>query len=125
MIKKSLLVVSVVVLLVADLLAFSATAAMAETFLPHGATITAAVSGDTATITVTGIPEATLERYYWECIDSSPGMTINLKQGKRFQVMSGGKYLLITPEMASGGPYRLIGVGIDCSNPKGCCLIVK
>ncbi len=122
--RKNLLVSAMVALLV-GLLAFSATAAMAETFLPHGATITAAVSGDTATITVAGIPGATLERYYWECIDSSPGMTINLKQGKRFQVISSGKYLLITPGMVSGGPYKLIGVGIDCSNPKGCCLIVK
>ncbi|MDP1845825.1 MAG: hypothetical protein Q8L09_03690 [Candidatus Moranbacteria bacterium] len=99
--------------------------ALAATYLPHGATITATVSGDTATITVTGISGASVERYYWERIDKSPGMTMDLKQGRRFQVMSGGKYLLITPEMASGGPYKLIGVGIDCSNEKGCCLIVK
>jgi len=74
---------------------------------------------------VTGIQGATLVRYYWERVDKSPGMRIDLRQGRRFQVMSGGKYLLITPGMVSGGPYKLIGVGIDCSNPKGCCLIVK
>ena len=100
--------------------------ASAETFLPHGATIVATVTGNTATISVTGIEGATLERYYWERIDHAPGMAIDLSQGRRFQVVSGGKYLLITPEMmASGGPYKLVGVGIDCSNPKGCCLIVK
>ena len=123
--RKNLLIL--VVALLVGLLAFSATAAMAETFLPRGATITAAVSGDHVTISVTGIQGATLERYYWGHIDKSPGMQINLRQGRRFQVMSGGKYLLITPEMASGEspPYRLVGVGIDCSNPKGCCLIVK
>lgn len=98
---------------------------LAATYLPQGATIAAAVSGDTATITVTGISGASLERYYWDRIDRASGMTINLNQGRRFQVMSGGQYLLITPEMASGGPYKLVGVGIDCSNEKGCCLIVK
>lgn len=99
--------------------------ALAATYLPQGVTITATVSGDTATITVTSISGASLERYYWERIDKSPGMTIDLKRGRRFQVMSDRKYLLVTPEMVSGGPYKLVGVGIDCSNPKGCCLIVK
>ncbi|MFH0930087.1 MAG: hypothetical protein V1814_02435 [Candidatus Moraniibacteriota bacterium] len=106
-------------------IAFLATAALAATYLSNGATITATVSGDTATITVTGISGASLERYYWERIDRAPGMTIDLKQGRRFQVKSGGRYLFITPEMVSGGPYKLVGVGIDCSNEKGCCLIVK
>ena len=120
--KKGSLIL--VVVLLAGLV--SATAAMAETFLPHhGATIAATVSEDTATVSVTGIQGATLVRYYWERVDKSPGMRIDLRQGRRFQVMSGGKYLLITPGMVSGGPYKLIGVGIDCSNPKGCCLIVK
>ena len=106
-------------------IAVPATMTLAATYLPQGATITATVSGDTATITVTGISGASLERYYWERIDKSPGWTIDLKQGRRFQVPSEGKYLLITPEMASGGPYKLVGVCIDCSNEKGCCLIVK
>lgn len=106
-------------------LTIPSTTALAATYLPNGATITATVSGDTATITVTGISGASLERYYWERIDRSSGMTMDLKQGRRFQVKSGVKYLLITPEMVNGGPYKLVGVGIDSSNEKGSCLIVK
>jgi hypothetical protein len=112
-------------ILVAMVFAALPAAGLAETFLPQGATIVATVTGNTAIISVNGVEGATLERYYWERIDRAPGMAIDLSQGRRFQVVSGGKYLLITPEMASGGPYKLVGVGIDCSNPKGCCLIVK
>jgi hypothetical protein len=109
------------------LLAIPATMALAETYdAPNGTVITATVNGNIATITVTGYQPTGLERYYRRGIDKSAGFQIDLSKGRRFQVMKCDEYLLITPGDAAGGaPFKLVGIGVDCSNPNGCCLIVK
>lgn len=103
--------------------------ALAATWEPYEkgpVTITATVEGNTATITVQGFQVDKLERYYWKNIDKSSGFAMDLTKGKRFQLLTGGKYLYLTPDMAGAAcPYNLVGVGIDCSNPNGCCLYVK
>jgi len=108
-------------------LSIPATLALAETYdAPQGSVITATVSGNIATITVTGYQASGLERYYRRGIDKAAGFQIDLSKGRRFQVMKSDLYLFITPEDAAGGaPFKLVGIGVDCSNPKGCRQIVK
>jgi hypothetical protein len=82
--------------------------------------------GGKVRISVQGFQADKIERYYWGHIDQSPGFEMDTAKGRRFQIITGGKYLFLTPEMvADGGPYILQGCKIDCSNTEGgCCLIV-
>lgn len=105
--------------------------AMADTsLLPKGAVVSATcnLADETATITVAGMSGAKIEYYQYEKpqVLDSPA-TINLNEGRRFQVVDGGGvYALLTPDMAAYPPRSFgHGVGLDCSNPEGCAFVVK
>lgn len=103
----------------------------ATKILPAGAKVSASVSSDgMATISVSGVSDIEKVEYYaYEGIKSIDGnnASINLREGRRFQVVfGGGYYTLLTPEMSAVPHPEFFGpgVGLDCSNPGGCCFIV-
>jgi hypothetical protein len=105
--------------------------AMADTkLLPKGVVVSATcnLADETATITVAGMSGAKIEYYQYEKpqILDSPA-TVNLNEGRRFQVVDGGGvYALLTPDMAAYPPRAFgHGVGLDCSNPEGCAFLIK
>lgn len=104
--------------------------AYAETeILPAGAKVSATISGDEATITITGITPEMVEFYSHKKIVYLGAVTtfkVNLNEGYRFNFkFGGGKYALLTPEMASRLPgFFGPGIGLDCKDPRGCCFMV-
>lgn len=124
--KKSMLVAMAVM----AILAVGSWASAATKLLPKGAKVSASVTSDgMAQITVSGFDPEKIEYYAYDGIKEVSGSTatVDLREGRRFQVVfGGGFYSLLTPEMVAiphpdfFGP----GVGLDCSNPGGCCFIV-
>ena len=105
--------------------------AMAETeMLPAGAKVSAIVSGDIATVTITGVTPDDVEFYsYKKVVHLGPVTTfkIDINQGYRFMfTFGGGFYVLLTPEMAERLPkFFGPGIDLDCKNPAGCCFMIR
>lgn len=125
--KKTMIVVAAMVMVASMAMVSSAEAA--TKLLPRGTTVSASVNADgTADIAVAGVAVDRIEVYAYEGIRevSSSQTKIDLREGRRFQVVVGGYYALLTPDMA-GKPvpdFFGSGVGLDCSNPGGCSFIV-
>ena len=118
----------VAVFFVVCVLAAGATVVLAKTILlPAGAVVTAQVNTD-GTAVITPPAGWSVEYYGYEGIKNFPvgPTTINLRNGRRFQVKDQrGVYALLTPDMAAYPPdFFGLGVGMDCSNAKGCTFIV-
>lgn len=104
---------------------------LAETeMLPEGAKVSATISGDVATVTITGVTPEDVEFYsYKKVVHLGPVTTfkVNINQGYRFNLkFGGGFYALLTPEMAERLPkFFGPGVGLDCKNQAGCCFMIQ
>ena len=124
--KKQILAVLVVMAMVVG----GTTLANAATkLLPKGSKVSAAVSSDgMAQITVSGVDPEKIEYYAYDGTKDLNGSTvaIDLREGRRFQVVfGGGFYALITPDMRDYPPeFFGPGVGLDCSNDRGCAFII-
>jgi len=118
------------VLLVVAVAMFASQASAATKLLPKGAKVSTSVSSDgMAQITVSGVDLERIEYYAHEGVKNLSGSktTIDLREGRRFQVVfGGGFYALLTPEMAAKPRPDFFGsgVGLDCSNSGGCSFIV-
>ncbi|NLC31189.1 MAG: hypothetical protein GX765_04025 [Candidatus Moranbacteria bacterium] len=102
----------------------------ATKLLPKGSEVSATVSSSgIATIVVTGVPDFEgIEYYAYEGIENiKQGEGVDIYQkGRRFQVVfGGGFYTLLTPDMRDYPPeFFGPGVGLDCSNDRGCAFII-
>src|SRR5665647_411579 len=126
--KKAAFGVFVIVLSIACI------AIAAPKLVPDGTIISAnLVEPGIAEVTITDPIQLTdVEFYSYEKIvklGSAKVFRIKLHEGRRFNFKfkdTGGKefYALITPEMSNGADFLGPGVGVDCSDPRGCCFIV-
>lgn len=126
--KFSMLVIAVVV---GIWLSGATESNAAPKLLPKGAKVSAVVHSDgTADITVAGVDALDRIEYYsyGEAKNlKGPAIKIDLREGRRFQVVNGGYYALLTPDMNAKPRPEFFGpgVGLDCSNTGGCTFIVS
>lgn len=126
--KFSMLVIAVVV----GIWMSGATDSIAATkTLPKGAKVSASVKSDrTADIKVTGVPDLEMIEYYAygkPKVIKGAEVSVDIdREGRRFQVLfGGGFYAFLSPDMRDYPPdFFGPGVGLDCSNPGGCCFII-
>ena len=128
--EKAMRTFITVVLAVAGMMMLAVGADAATKILPAGAKVSATVANDgTAQLVVTGVKTEQIEYYSYEGVKTfkEGKSSINLREGRRFQVVfDGGHYALLTPEMSAVPHPEFFGpgVGLDCSNQGGCCFIV-
>ena len=125
--KKLLLVVFSV------LFAMPALAALADTFRANGAVITAVKDGDNRKISWKGVTVDAADFYVGHGVKTGYIYTVNVgqkglelfqvpKNGKRFQLKQGGKWVYISPDGNDG--LTLVNVRRVCDDPRGCALEV-
>lgn len=118
----------VAVFFVVCMLAAGAKVVLAKTtLLPAGTVVKARVNTD-GTAVITPPTGWAVEYYAYEGIKnfSAGPATVNLREGRRFQVKNQqGIYALLTPDMAAYPPdFFGPGVGLDCTNSAGCTFII-
>jgi hypothetical protein len=118
-----------VMIAVMFIVGFVTTVNAATKLLPAGSIVSAAISGDTATVNITGVMPKNVEFYSYEGVKSLGSVntfTVNLREGRRFNFVYGeGTYALLTPDMITYPPdFVGPGIAIDNSDPRGCAFII-
>jgi hypothetical protein len=97
--------------------------------LPKGVTVSAAIDGDVATVTISGVTPSNVQYYSYEGVkDLGPRntFTVNLREGRRFNfTFDAGNYALLVPDMITYPPEFVgPGIAVDNSDPRGCAFII-
>ncbi|MCD6149668.1 hypothetical protein J7J13_02690 [bacterium] len=107
----------------------------ATDLLPHGTIVSATVDKTAATahVNISGTAPVAVEFYGYKGVKKLGAVSnfdVCLREGRRFNFSfkaADGKthFALLTPEMAAYPPeFFGEGVGMDCSNPDGCCFLI-
>jgi len=132
---RKFLPVLLATIFIVDLVEF-ATAATKAKLLPEGVVVSATIDKTVAKahINISGITPVDVEVYTYEegatHLGAVANFDVNLREGRRFNFSfkaADGKthFALLTPEMAAYPPeFFGEGVGMDCSNPDGCCFLI-